>query len=71
MTWLDELTLETIVIHTTHGGPSFRCLKEAVYDDGILARDVVNLDQEPLTIEAGTQFFPREHVHRIQLLERS
>jgi hypothetical protein len=68
MTWLDDLTLETIVIHTINGGPSYRCVKNAVYEDGILVSDLVNLDVEPMTVEAGTHFVPRDQVHRIQLL---
>jgi hypothetical protein len=68
VTWLDDLTLETVIVHIRHGGASLRGLKEAVYDDGILLRDVVNLDVEPLTVEAGTHFIPREQVERLVLL---
>jgi hypothetical protein len=69
VTWLDDLTFDTVIVHTIHNGPSLRGLRVAVYDDGILLRDVVNLDNEPLVVEAGTTFVPRGQVARLQLVE--
>jgi phage portal protein BeeE len=53
MTWLDAITFDTVIVHTLNDGPSLRGLKLAVYDDGILLGEVVNLDNEPLVVEAG------------------
>jgi hypothetical protein len=39
MTWLDDLTLDTVIVHTTDG-PSLKGLKQAVHDDCIVLRDV-------------------------------
>jgi hypothetical protein len=69
LTWLDDLTLSSVIVHTTNGGPSYRAVRVAVYDDGILLRDVVNLDEDAQVVEAGTSFIPRQEVHRIQILE--
>jgi hypothetical protein len=69
MTWLDAITFDTVIVHTLNDGPSLRGLKLAVYDDGILLGEVVNLDNEPLVVEAGSTFVPREQVQRLQLVE--
>lgn len=69
MTWLDDLALSTVIVHITNNGPSLRGISEAVYDDGVLLRSVVNLDEDAQVVEAGTQFVPRERIERIQLLE--
>lgn len=69
MTWLDELRLSSVIVHVKHNGPSLRANVEAVYDDGVLLREVVNLDEDAHVVEAGTQFVPRENIERIQLLE--
>lgn len=71
MTWLDDLTLDTVIIHTLHGGPSYKGVKRAVYDDGLVLDDVVNLDIDPLIVEAGSSFFPRDQIHRVQIVEGS
>lgn len=68
MTWLDDLSLGTVIVHLVNGGPSLKGNKVAVYDDGLLLGEVVNLDVEPLTVEAGTHFVPRERVERVVLL---
>lgn len=68
MTWLDDLTLASVIVHVVNGGPSFRGNTAAVYDDGVLLRDVVNLDEDAQVVEAGTRFFLRERIESIQLL---
>jgi hypothetical protein len=68
VTWLDDLRLASVIVHTRDNGPSYRGNVRAVYADGVLLGDVVNLD-EGLVVEAGTSFIPREIVARIQLLE--
>ena len=70
MTWLDDLTLRSVIVHTVDNGPSYRAnLAAKPYDDGLLLRDVVNLDEGEHAVEAGTSFIPRAQVHRIQILE--
>ena len=66
MTWLDDLTLETVIVHIDNG-PSLKGLKQAVYDDGILLRDAVALE-DPIEVLNGLQFVPRERVVLIQLV---
>ena len=67
--WLDDLKLESVIVHTLHNGPSYRGNVAAVYGDGVLLADVVNLDEPDQVVEAGSSLIPREQVHRIQLLE--
>lgn len=69
MTWLDDLKLDTVIVHTVDNGPSYRANIAATYDDGVLLADVVNLDEPEQVVEAGTSFVPRGQVHRIQILE--
>lgn len=71
MAWLSDLTLDTVIVHIVNGGPSLRGNKVAVYNDGILLSDVVNLDVEPLVAEDGHQLIPREQIERVQLLGSS
>lgn len=69
MTWLDELNLSTVIVHTKNNGPSYRGIIDARYDDGLLLSSVVNLDEDVQVVEAGTSFLPRQEIHRIQLIE--
>lgn len=69
MTWLDDLTLSSVIVHTRDNGPSYRGNVAATYDDGVLLNDVVNLDEPEMVVEAGDSFIPREQVARIQRLE--
>ena len=66
MTWLDDLTLETVIVHIDNG-PSLKGVKQAVYDDGLLLRDAMTLD-EPAEVLNGLQFVPRERVVLVQLV---
>lgn len=69
MTWLDDLTLASVIVHSRDNGPSYRGNVQAVYDDGVLLADVVNLDEPGMVVEAGSSFIPREQIARVQLLE--
>ena len=69
MTWLDDLALASVIVHTRDNGPSYRANVAAVYDDGVLLGDVVNLDEPEMVVEAGDSFIPREQIVRIQRLE--
>jgi hypothetical protein len=68
MTWLDDLKLNTVIVHLRDNGPSLKGLRVAVYDDGLVLEQVMNLDVDPLVVEDGTHFIPRERVERIQML---
>lgn len=69
MTWLDDLTLDTVIVHTTHG-ESVKGLRRAVYDDGVVLRDAQILEAENQSVFVdGDVFIPRERVHYMQLLQ--
>ena len=66
MAWLEDLTLETVIVHTTHG-PSLKGLKTAVHDDCIVLRDALVLE-DAATLIAGEVVIPRERVLFMQLV---
>lgn len=66
MTWLDDLTLDTLIVHI-EDGPSLRGLKAAVYDDGLLLKEVVTLGEQQEQLN-GLHFVPRERVVLIQIV---
>ena len=69
MTWLDDVTLETVLVHVD-SGPSLRGLKAAIHDDCLVLRDVLVLQEEgdaPQQL-GGLYLVPRERVIGIQLL---
>lgn len=68
MTWLSDLTLETVVVHTVNGGPSYRGMKRAVYNDGLVLADAAIIEPEGVQVLQGDFFIPREQVHAMQLL---
>jgi hypothetical protein len=70
MTWLDDLTLSTVIVTTTDDGPSLRGLKRAVYDDGILLSQAAVLEADALVTLEGDVFVPREKVQLVQILLR-
>ncbi len=68
MTWLDDLTLETVIVHTCDG-MSFKGIKSSVYDDAVVLRDARMLEDEGMSsIINGEIAIPRERVHFIQIL---
>lgn len=67
MTWLDALTLETVIVHTKDG-MSFKGIKAHVHDDGILLKDVVLLEDTGVVEVDHQPFIPRENVSFIQLV---
>lgn len=68
MTWLDDLTLDTVIVTTTDDGPSLKGLKRAVYDDGIVLTQAAVLEADTLVMLNGDVFVPREKVLLVQLL---
>lgn len=69
MTWLEQLTLDTVIVHTTDG-LSFKGLKQTVYDDSLVLKEARVLEGETgmSKILDGEIAIPRERVHFIQLL---
>lgn len=67
MAWLDALTLSTVIVHTQYG-MSFKGLKQAVYDDCIVLRDAMVLDEGADLLD-GQVIVPREAVAFMQILE--
>lgn len=68
MTWLDDVTLETVVVNVDNG-PSLKGLKAAVHDDCLILRDVLifNENDAPEQLN-GLYLVPRERIVGIQLL---
>lgn len=67
MTWLDDLQMQSVIVHI-EDGPSLRGNRAAVYDDGLLLRDVLTLNDPPEQLN-GLHFVPRERVVLIQMVE--
>lgn len=68
MTWLDGLTLETVIVHT-RDGQSFKGLKSVVHDDCVVLRDVILLDDNESSVELnGLIAVPREQVSFLQVV---
>jgi len=67
LTWLDSLTLETVVIHTKDGN-SIKGIKSAVHDDGILLREACILEETGLIMLDHDPFIPRENVSWLQVV---
>lgn len=68
MTWLDDLTLETVIVHTTDG-MSFKGVKSSVYDDALVLRDARMLEGDGMSsVINGEVAIPRERVHFLQLV---
>jgi hypothetical protein len=66
--WLDALTLETVVLHMTHDGPSLKGLKLAVHDDCIVLRDAIALGEASSNVLDGEVVVPRDRVLFMQLV---
>lgn len=66
MTWLADLTLDTVIVHTVDG-PSLKGLKSVVHDDCIVLREVLVLGDDTATLN-GEIVVPREQVAFMQLV---
>jgi hypothetical protein len=68
LTWLDSLTLDTVIVHTQ--GDSFKGVKAAVHDDCLVLRDVFVLEPEGQgqTQLNGEIVIPREQVLYMQIV---
>ena len=67
MTWLDALTLDTVIVHTTHG-TSFKGLLRSVHDDCLVLNDAMLLEDTGPTMLNGDVVIPREQVGFMQLV---
>lgn len=66
MTWLDDVTLNTVLVHV-EGGPSMKGLIGAVHDDCLVLKEVLVLHETDAPEQlAGIQVVPRERVLWIQ-----
>jgi hypothetical protein len=68
VTWLADLTLETVVVHTRDGF-SIKGLKAAVYDDCIVLRDGMVLEAESREVLNDLLVIPRENVSFMQVVQ--
>jgi hypothetical protein len=67
MTWLDGLTFDTVIVHTTDD-KSIRGAKAGVYEDGMLLRDAVYLEGESADV-IPLYFVAREVFRGMQIIE--
>ena len=67
MTWLDGLTLETVIVHT-RDGQSFKGIKSVVHDDCLVLRDALLLDDQESSVLNGLIAVPREQVSFLQVV---
>jgi small nuclear ribonucleoprotein (snRNP)-like protein len=68
VTWLDSLTLDTVIVHTV-GGMSFKGNLVSTYADSMVLRDARVLEDENMSkILDGEAVIPREQVLFIQKL---
>lgn len=70
MTWLDDLTLDTVIVHLTDG-PSLKGLQAAVYDDALVLRDASVIEPESSVVLNGEIAIPREKVLFMQMIDGS
>lgn len=68
MTWLDDVTFETVIVNTTYG-EAFRGLLASCYDDCLVLREARLLQGDGLSeVIEGPYVIPREMVGGIQML---
>lgn len=67
MTWLDDLTFNTVIVHMKDG-PSVKGVRRAVYDDGVVLSEAHVLEPESVTVLNGDLFVPRDNVSFMQLV---
>lgn len=65
--WLDELTLETVIVHVDDG-PSVKGVKQAVHADCIVLRDSYVYGEDDVNVLAGEIVIPRERVLFLQVV---
>lgn len=68
MTWLDGLTLDTVIVHLKTG-VSIKGLKRTVYDDALVLSDARVLEDEGMSsMLNGEIAIPRENVDFMQVV---
>lgn len=66
--WIDDLTLETVVVHLKSGSQSFKAILAAAHADCLVLRDVVVLEPDSQVSLAGEVVVPRENVDFLQII---
>ena len=67
MTWLDAVTLDTVIVLTTDD-VSFKGLRRAVHDDCIVLHEAMVLETDATVVLNGDVVIPREKVLAVQLV---
>jgi hypothetical protein len=67
VTWLDQVTFQTVIVLTTEGH-SFKGLRRAVHDDCIVLHEAMLLEEDSSTVLNGDFVIPREKVLGIQVI---
>lgn len=67
MTWLEGLTLDTVVVHLKDG-TSIKGIKSLVHDDGLGLREACLLEETGVIVLDSDPFIPRENVSWMQLV---
>lgn len=68
MTWLDDITLDTVIVHQ-RDGMSIKGVKAAVHEDCVILRDAAVLQGDGITTLLGGEILiPRENVAFMQLV---
>jgi hypothetical protein len=71
VTWLDELMLDTVIVHT-RDGMSLKGLKSTVYEDCLVLKEARVLEDEGMSrVLDGEIAIPREQVHFLQIVSGS
>lgn len=66
--WLDELTLQTVIVHLKGGSQSFKGVLEAVHSDCLVLRHVLALDADQRVLLDGEVVVPRSNVDFMQIV---
>lgn len=69
MTWLDAVTMDTVIVLTTDD-VSFKGLRRAVHDDCIVLHEALVLGEDAATVLNGDVVIPRERVLAVQLVKQ-
>lgn len=68
MTWLDQLTHETVIVHLKDDGHSLKGVLAAVHADCLVLQGVVVLEPESQAVLDGSVVVPRPNVDFMQVI---
>lgn len=66
MTWLDDLTLETVIVHLKSSNHSLKGVLSGVHSDCLVLRDGIVLEPESQVVLGGDVIVPRDNVDFMQ-----